>query len=215
MMVASTIVPVATWSPLAARWRCTWSNSRRPRSWASSRWRKRHTVVSSGTGSRPRSIPTKPAHRLQIVDRLFHRRVRQVEPLLQKIEPQHPLDPDRRTAIAGLGIVGLDHARTAPTTAPPAPSRPKTPPAGSSAHSAQTPPSPSSAASSPHLCAPIPQVHIIVGRRPFAGSRVAAGARHRRRPHRRCWRRRSARARPGFSNGVGTRCASEAGGSPG
>src|SRR5215510_14713796 len=59
MMVASTIVPVATFSPLAAKCRCTASNSRWPRSCASSRWRKRHTVVSSGTGSRPRSIPTK------------------------------------------------------------------------------------------------------------------------------------------------------------
>src|SRR5215471_14780809 len=46
-------------SPLAARCRCTSSNSRRPRSWVSSRWRKRQTVVSSGTGSRPRSMPTK------------------------------------------------------------------------------------------------------------------------------------------------------------
>ena len=27
---------------------------------------------------------------------LFHRRVRQVEPLLQEIDPQHPLHPDRR-----------------------------------------------------------------------------------------------------------------------
>src|SRR6516164_9214475 len=60
MIVASTIVPVATFSPLAARCRWTSSNSRRPRSFASSRWRKRHTVVSSGTGSRPRSTPTKP-----------------------------------------------------------------------------------------------------------------------------------------------------------
>src|SRR5215472_6951837 len=60
IMVASTIVPVATFSPLAAKCRCTSSNSRRPRSCASSRWRKWHTVVSSGTGSRPRSRPTKP-----------------------------------------------------------------------------------------------------------------------------------------------------------
>ena len=52
-------VPVATFRPLVARCRCTSSNSRRPRSCASSRWRKRHTVVSSGTGSRPRSMPTK------------------------------------------------------------------------------------------------------------------------------------------------------------
>jgi hypothetical protein len=34
------------------------------------------------------------------VERLFHRRVRQVEPLLQKIDAQHTFDPDRRAAIA-------------------------------------------------------------------------------------------------------------------
>src|SRR5436309_10828808 len=59
MIVASTIVPVATFSPFAARCRCTSSNSCWPRSCVSSRWRKRHTVVSSGTGSRPRSMSTK------------------------------------------------------------------------------------------------------------------------------------------------------------
>src|SRR5246500_5379993 len=59
MIVASTIVPVATFKPFAARCRWTSSNSCRPRSCASSRWRKRHTVVSSGTGSRPRSMLAK------------------------------------------------------------------------------------------------------------------------------------------------------------
>src|SRR6201993_2030318 len=53
MIVASTIVPVATFSPFDAKCRCTSSNSCWPRSCASSRWRKRHTVVSSGTGLRP------------------------------------------------------------------------------------------------------------------------------------------------------------------
>jgi uncharacterized protein (DUF433 family) len=43
----------------AVRCRCTSSNSCRPRSCVSSRWQKRHTVVSSGTGSWPRSMPTK------------------------------------------------------------------------------------------------------------------------------------------------------------
>src|SRR5271163_3662339 len=48
------------------------------------------------------------AHRQRIVEDLFHRRVRQVEPLLQEIDPQHPLHPDRRAAIAGFGIERLD-----------------------------------------------------------------------------------------------------------
>jgi hypothetical protein len=48
------------------------------------------------------------AHRRRIVQRLLHRRVRQIEPLLQEIEAQHPLDPDRRPAIARLRIEWLD-----------------------------------------------------------------------------------------------------------
>src|SRR5437660_6948685 len=50
----------------------------------------------------------KMPHGRRIVERLFHRRVRQIEPLLQEIDPQHPLDPDRRAAIARLGIEWLD-----------------------------------------------------------------------------------------------------------
>src|SRR5215472_13305456 len=56
MSVASTIVPVATFSPMAARCRCHLVEQPPPRSCASSRWRNRHTVVSSGTGSQPRSM---------------------------------------------------------------------------------------------------------------------------------------------------------------
>src|SRR2546428_3006332 len=58
MIVASTIVPVLTVSPWARKWRATASKRTRPSPCASSRWRNLHTVVSSGTGSRPRSIPT-------------------------------------------------------------------------------------------------------------------------------------------------------------
>src|SRR6476620_6741116 len=50
----------------------------------------------------------KAAHRLRIVQCLLYRRVRQAEPLLQEIEAQHPLDPDRRAAIARLRIEWLD-----------------------------------------------------------------------------------------------------------
>src|SRR5215469_14009609 len=56
----TSVAAVANAQPRLAMILCTSSNSRRPRSCASSRWRKRHTVVSSGTGSRPRSIVTKP-----------------------------------------------------------------------------------------------------------------------------------------------------------
>ena len=50
----------------------------------------------------------KTPHRRQIVKRLLHRRVRQIEPVLQEIDAQHPLDPDRRAAIARLRIERLD-----------------------------------------------------------------------------------------------------------
>src|SRR5690348_3251750 len=50
----------------------------------------------------------KTSHRLRIVQRLFDRRVRQIEPVLQEIDAQHPLDADRRTAITGLRIERLD-----------------------------------------------------------------------------------------------------------
>src|SRR5258708_2101688 len=56
--------------------------------------------------------PNKTAHRPRIVKRLFQCRGPQVERLLQKIDAQHPLHPDRRTAIVRLGIVRLDPART-------------------------------------------------------------------------------------------------------
>ncbi len=105
MIVASVlaqagIVPVAIFSPFSAKCRCTSSNSRRPRSCALSRWRKRHTVVASGTGSRPRSIPTKP--------RIATEAYRASSTAGSDRLNQHPLDPNRRTAIAGLGIERLD-----------------------------------------------------------------------------------------------------------
>src|SRR5580704_5248084 len=50
----------------------------------------------------------KAPHCRRIVKRLLHRRVRQIEPLLQEIDAQHPLHPDRRAAIARLRIEWLD-----------------------------------------------------------------------------------------------------------
>src|SRR5262249_12305654 len=45
---------------------------------------------------------------LAVIDRVFGLRVREVEPLLQEVNPQHLLQSQRLAAIAGLGIVRLD-----------------------------------------------------------------------------------------------------------
>jgi hypothetical protein len=47
-------------------------------------------------------------HRLRTVERVFDCRVRQIEPVLQEINAQHLLDPDRRAAIARFRIERLD-----------------------------------------------------------------------------------------------------------
>src|ERR1700757_2881093 len=93
--------------------------------------------------------PDEIAHGQRIVEHLFHRRVRQGEPLLQEIDPQHPLAPDRGGGHCRLWDRTARSARTAPATAPPVPSRPAIPPAASSWRSVQTPPPPASSASSP------------------------------------------------------------------
>jgi hypothetical protein len=53
----------------------------------------------------------KGAHRRRVVQRLFHGRVGQVEPVLQEVHAEHSLHADRRPAIAGLRVNRFD-ART-------------------------------------------------------------------------------------------------------
>src|SRR5664279_951029 len=47
-------------------------------------------------------------HHDRVVQRLFQPRVRQVEPLLEKVHSQHPLQPYRGPPVAGLWIVRFD-----------------------------------------------------------------------------------------------------------
>jgi hypothetical protein len=59
--------------------------------------------------SRPAPVPApdrchKLPHPRRIVQRFFRSGVGQVEPLLQKVNPQHPLRPHRRPPIPHLGI---------------------------------------------------------------------------------------------------------------
>jgi hypothetical protein len=51
---------------------------------------------------------SKAPHRLGVVQRILHRRIGQVEPLLHEVDPQHPLHRHRLGAVAGLPIVRLD-----------------------------------------------------------------------------------------------------------
>ncbi len=50
----------------------------------------------------------KPAKYSRVVQRLLARLIGQVEPQLQKVQPQHPLQPDRRATIANLRVVRFD-----------------------------------------------------------------------------------------------------------
>jgi hypothetical protein len=43
-----------------------------------------------------------------VVQRFLHGVVGQVEPVLQQVDAQHALQPDRTAAVAGLGVVRLD-----------------------------------------------------------------------------------------------------------
>ena len=62
-------------------------------------------VLSSGTGARPRSMPTKSPQHRRFIQRILRARVAQVEPLLQKIHPQHDAQSHRRPSILSLRIV--------------------------------------------------------------------------------------------------------------
>jgi hypothetical protein len=51
----------------------------------------------------------KPPHRLAVVDRVFGLGIREIEPLLEEVDPQHLLEPQGLAALPGLRIVGRDH----------------------------------------------------------------------------------------------------------
>jgi hypothetical protein len=107
-MVASMIVPLVSFSPwpsgAAAPHRTAAGRDRAVRADGGSDtpWSRR---ASARGRSRYRQNAASPAN---IVKRLFHRRVRQVEPFLHKVDPQYPLHPNRRAAITWLRIDRLN-----------------------------------------------------------------------------------------------------------
>src|SRR5438876_595234 len=118
-MVASTIVPVVMRTPWACKCRFTVPRICSP----SLMFLQQVAKLTSRGFVGHRFMAQINAHELphhrRVVQRLFHCRVRQVEPLLQKINPQHPLHSYRRTSISRLGIVWLNQrAQLAPRDHP-------------------------------------------------------------------------------------------------
>jgi thiamine pyrophosphate-dependent acetolactate synthase large subunit-like protein len=48
------------------------------------------------------------AHGRRVVQRFLHGRVREIEPVLEEVHPQHALEADRRPAVVGIRVHGLD-----------------------------------------------------------------------------------------------------------
>lgn len=61
-----------------------------------------------GHGFHPKVDPGKAAHRLAVVESVFERLIGQRIPLLQKIHPQHPLDPYGLAPTFSLEVMRLD-----------------------------------------------------------------------------------------------------------
>lgn len=108
MSVASTTAPVFCSSPLAVSRSLTSARISPASLSCSSRWRKRRVLVSLGTASSQLLKPAKSRKSGHVVQRLFHRRVRQVESLLEEVDAQHDLRGKRLLAVpATLRLVGL------------------------------------------------------------------------------------------------------------
>src|ERR1035437_3999630 len=77
------------------------------------------------------------AHQRRVVQCLFDRRVREVEPLLQKVDTQHAIDAHRPSPIASFGVVAVPPTKTTRSMELPAPSLPEMLHDGSSCCTAQ------------------------------------------------------------------------------
>ena len=109
-------VPVVILMPLRLRCSFTLTSSFLPSLCFSSRWLNLHTVVSSGAPFTPRSMPTKLRMDTESYNASSDRRVRQVEPQLQKIYPQHTLQRQRPPAsrLTNLCIKRLNYRSQLP-----------------------------------------------------------------------------------------------------
>ena len=75
-----------------------------------------HNEVPQLVAKASHSVSAPPPHHL--VFGLLARQIGQVEPLLKKMDAQHALQPNGRTAVAGLGVVRLYHLAQGGLTLP-------------------------------------------------------------------------------------------------
>src|SRR5208282_1195121 len=110
MIVASTIVPCDTSSPLAFSRPLTASSRRIVRSCCSSKWAKVEDCCLVRKSHRDVRKTGKTTQALDVVEPVLHLSVRQGEPLLKKVDRQHRGQTDRRTtAPSGPRIVRFHH----------------------------------------------------------------------------------------------------------
>ena len=58
----------------------------------------------------PAEVDThEPAHGDRFIQGLFRSRIGEVEPLLEKIDPEHAQKPHRRPTVLALRVIGCDH----------------------------------------------------------------------------------------------------------
>src|SRR5262245_21653939 len=108
MIVASTIVPVLTVTPWARRCSVTVSNRAWPRPCASNRWRNLQTVVSSGTGSCPRSMPTNARIVGESYSASSTAGSERLNQCWRKYIRSYALQSDGWSAVPGLRVHGFD-----------------------------------------------------------------------------------------------------------
>jgi len=109
MIVASTMVPLPTFSPLACSPSPIFANRAAPRSCFSSKCRNFGSGVRSGTRSRPQVDAHEATQRRAVQQRILAGLVGQIESVLHDVHAQHALQPDRWTNVARVWAVPLDH----------------------------------------------------------------------------------------------------------
>ena len=112
MIVASTMVPVETFIPWFA------DDCRLPRTGAC----PDHAPPAGGGTCTPSSRPAplhaqvdadEFAHGQGVVEGFFHRRIGEVEPVLEEVDAQHALKANRRASVSRFGVDRLDQAHSA------------------------------------------------------------------------------------------------------